>query len=54
LVDVGLPSRCGKLRLIKCKVERHLQLLERGRVLVGVVKRAEVGLAALPLIVGCA
>ena len=54
LVDVRLPSRRGKLRLVIRKVERHLQLLERGRVLVGVVKRAEVGLAPLPLVVSCA
>lgn len=46
--------RRGKLRLVKCKVEGHLQLLVRGGVLVGVIERAEVGLATPPLVTGCA
>lgn len=43
------PSRCGKLRLVNCQVERHLQLLEGRRVLIGVIKRTKVRLAPLPV-----
>ena len=48
------PSRCGKLRLVNCQVERHLQLLEGGWVLKGVIERTKVRLAPLPVSWGCA
>ncbi len=53
---MGPPSRlgCRELRLVNRQVERHIQLLEGGRVLIGVVEWAEVCLATLPLGWGCA
>jgi hypothetical protein len=54
LVDTRRPSRCGKLRLINRQVERHFQLPEGGRVLIGIIERAKVRLAPLPVSRGCA
>lgn len=49
LVDTRRPRRRGELRLVSCEVERHLQLLEGGRVLISVIERTEGRLAPLPV-----